>query len=152
MKGNFLQQKYTSGQQLQIFKFVPRSCLAVVSILSQFGPLVYVWCCLLKKECTRQPKNNNKFFSSFLEGDTLDSIASSDLTIDSEIDMENDPPAIRVRNAIKEIEERRTAKLHHMRVIGNVTYKKPNFASELVHNVRRVNFKWQLGNKIGMIA
>jgi len=95
---------------------------------------------------------NSFFLFSFVEGDTLDSIPSSDFTLDSEIDMENDPPAIRVRNAIKEIEERRTAKLQHMRVIGNVTYKKPNFASELVHNVRRVNFKWQLGNKIGIFS
>ena len=69
--------------------------------------------------------------------------------MDGDIDTENDLPVIRIRNAIKEIEERRTAKLQHMHAIGNITYKKPNFASELVHNVRRVNFKWQLGNKIG---
>ena len=89
-------------------------------------------------------------FFSFIEGDTLDSIEQSFLSGDT--DVENDPPVIRIRNAIQEIEERRTAKLQHMHVIGNVTYKKPNFASELVHNVRRVNFKWQLGNKIGKKA
>eukprot|EP00111_Clytia_hemisphaerica_P003243 TCONS_00009253-protein len=81
------------------------------------------------------------------EGDTLDSVEQSFL--DGDVEPVNDPPMIRIRNAIQEIEERRTAKLQHMRVIGNVTYKKANFASELVHNVRKVNFKWQLGNKIG---
>ena len=82
-----------------------------------------------------------------IEGDTLDSVEQSFL--DGDVEPVNDPPMIRVRNAIQEIEERRTAKLQHMRVIGSVTYKKANFASELVHNVRKVNFKWQLGNKIG---
>ena len=58
----------------------------------------------------------------------------------------------RVRCALQEIDERRTAKLQHMRVVGNVTPKKADLAHELVHmNVRRVNFKWQLGNKIGKL-
>nr|XP_047128711.1 mitogen-activated protein kinase kinase kinase 4-like isoform X2 [Hydra vulgaris] len=60
------------------------------------------------------------------------------------------PVIVRVRNSIKEIEERRTAKLQHMGVIGSVTYKKPDLAVELMQlNFRRVHFKWQLGNKIG---
>ena len=64
----------------------------------------------------------------------------------------SEPPILRVRNALQEIEERRTAKLQHMKVIGSETNKKEDLVRDLVQvNYRRVNFKWQLGNKIGQI-
>lgn len=85
----------------------------------------------------------------FIDADTLDSIPTISGE-DGEEDEHDNLPIIRVRSALQEIDERRTAKLQHMRVIGIVTNKQANFASQLVHmNVRRVNFKWQLGIKIG---
>ena len=81
--------------------------------------------------------------SDYLDSSSLQEVIEEENVIEA--------PIIRVKKALQEIDERRTAKLQHMRVIGNVTYKKAKFASDMVHlNIRRVNFKWQMGNKIGI--
>ena len=81
--------------------------------------------------------------SDYLDSSSLQEVIEEESVIEA--------PIMRVKKALQEIDERRTAKLQHMRVIGNVTYKKAKFASDMVHlNIRRVNFKWQMGNKIGM--
>ena len=52
---------------------------------------------------------------------------------------------------IKKLERKRNDKLFKKRIIGRVSDKKPDLASELVKiKSRRVNFKWHLGNKIGL--
>lgn len=97
----------------------------------------------------RSENNSSSANSTVSDADTLDSIPTISGE-DGEEDEHDNLPIIRVRSALQEIDERRTAKLQHMRVIGIVTNKQANFASQLVHmNVRRVNFKWQLGIKIG---
>ena len=58
--------------------------------------------------------------------------------------------ADKMKVAIDKLESKRTNKLIKKRIIGRVSDKKPDLASELINiKSRRVNFKWHLGNKIG---
>ena len=51
---------------------------------------------------------------------------------------------------IDKLERKRTNKLIKKKIIGRVSDRKPDLASELVSiKSRRVSFKWLLGNKIG---
>ena len=52
--------------------------------------------------------------------------------------------------SIDKLERKRTEKLIKKKIIGKISDKKPDLASDLVNiKSRRVNFKWNLGNKIG---
>ena len=58
--------------------------------------------------------------------------------------------ADKMKVAIDKLESKRTNKLIKKRIIGRVSDKKPDLASELINiKSRSVNFKWHLGNKIG---
>ena len=56
----------------------------------------------------------------------------------------------KMRASIEKLERKRTDKLIRKKIIGRISDKKPDLASDLVNiKSRRVNFKWNLGNKIG---
>lgn len=55
-----------------------------------------------------------------------------------------------MKASIEKLEKARKEKLMNEKIIGRVSDRKPDLASELVNiKSRRVNFKWHLGNKIG---
>ena len=59
-------------------------------------------------------------------------------------------PIEKIRASLKHLEDKRNAYLTQKHVIGKVSGRKADLAYEMVHvNFRRVNFKWQLGYKIG---
>ena len=53
--------------------------------------------------------------------------------------------------AIRKLEKKRNDMLFQEKIIGRVSDRKPDLASDLVNiSSRRVNFKWHMGNKIGI--
>ena len=56
-------------------------------------------------------------------------------------------PMERIRAEIADLEEKRSRSLFDRRVIGKVSSWKGDVTYNI--NIRRVNFKWQRGNKIG---
>ena len=56
-------------------------------------------------------------------------------------------PMERIRAKVADLEERRSRSLLSRRVIGKVSSWKGDITYNI--NIRRVNFKWQRGNKIG---
>ena len=62
-------------------------------------------------------------------------------------------PIEKIRKSLSRIEKRRNETLLKDRIIGRVSDKKPDLASDLVKiKSRRVNFKYLLGNKIGNLT
>ena len=59
-------------------------------------------------------------------------------------------PIEKIRASLKHVEDKRNTYLTQNHVIGKVSSRKADLAYEMVHvNFRHVNFKWQLGYKIG---
>ena len=56
----------------------------------------------------------------------------------------------KVRKSIADLERKRHISLLEKHVIGKVSNKKRDLAGELAVIPKRVPFKWQRGNKIGM--
>ena len=78
---------------------------------------------------------------------TLNAPDVADIREEEERRQEKMLPMERIRAKVADLEERRSRSLLARRVIGKVSSWKGDITYNI--NIRRVNFKWQRGNKIG---